>query len=105
LKLTAIKRLYLSNKAIKKSLLPVKYLHLLYTIYLLQPALFFSIQKKLIRCKREIGGSDINNYIKYLVDNGFILRDENNRLYSLTDAGLSLLKDIENRLRKERHDK
>jgi predicted transcriptional regulator len=45
----------------------------------------------------------LTQYLDYLFNNNYITKSS--RKYSLTPAGLSLLKDIENRLRKERHDK
>lgn len=102
--LTAIKHFYLANRAVKKASFPVQYLHLLYTIYILQPASFGSIQKTLIRCKREIGRSNFTPYLQYLLNNNYIRKDESNK-YCITTAGLSALKEIETRLRNERHDK
>jgi hypothetical protein len=104
LKLTALKRSYLFNRVCYKIKLPQKYIFPLFTIYLLQPAGFHIINTTLTKIRRDHSGKQLINALKYLVDNNYINKDVNKK-YSLTDTGLSLLKDIENRLRKERHDK
>jgi len=76
----------------------------MYAIYLIQPCSWFALHKQLKKVNRTWGANYYNDRINYLLDAGYIIRDSN-RLYSLTDSGLSLLKYIENRLRKERHDK
>jgi hypothetical protein len=76
----------------------------MYAIYLIQPCSWFALHKQLKKVDRTWGANYYTDRIEYLVSIGYIKRDSN-RLYSLTDTGLSLLKDIENRLRKERHDK
>ena len=101
--LTSIKRHYLLNKALKKAKLQEKYLHLLYTIYLLQPCGYYTIDITLTKVRRRHNGEMMRDYLKYLVCNNYIVKDQNK--YSLTPAGLSLLKEIENKLRKERYDK
>ena len=102
--LTSIKRHYLLHKVCRKTKLKEKYLHLLYTIHLLQPAGYYIIDKTLIKVSRRHNGEMMRDYLKYLVNADYISKDSKKK-YSLTPAGLSLLKDIESRLRKERHDK
>lgn len=76
----------------------------LYVIFLHEPCTWSTILSQFISVRRFHGKSAITIYLKELVLLNYIIRDAN-KFYSLTDSGLSLLKDIENRLRKERHDK
>jgi predicted transcriptional regulator len=104
LHLTSIHRYYLFNRVLKKQKFEAKYFYLLYTVYLLEPVGMVKIIETLIRVKHEHNGTQLKNYLKFLVNHNYINKDENKK-YSVTDTGLSLLKEIENRLRKERHDK
>lgn len=104
MQLTSIKRAYYFNRVAYKSKLPQKYIFPLFTIFLIQPAGYTAIDLTLSRVKRSHSGAQLLHVIKYLVNSGYIIKDINKK-YSLTTAGLSLLKDIESRLRKERYDK
>lgn len=103
MKLSYLSRCFLYNKAIKKASIEPEYIYILHAIYLLQPVGWFDVVKIMKKVKRGRERKIITIYLDYLLINGYI--SKSGRKYSLTPVGLSLLKDIENRLRKERHDK
>ena len=102
--LTYLKRNYLFNKAADKVDINRNHIFILYSIYILQPVKWFDVVKKMHQVKRGRDKVLLTQHIRAMVAKGLIARDPN-RLYSLTNTGLSTLKDIENKLRKERHDK
>ena len=104
MKLTSIKRIFLFEKAVRKAKVNGHYLFLLYTIFLIEPCTWAAIAKQLKKADRVWGSNVLQARIEYLLSANLITKDAN-KLYSLTPSGLSLLKEIETRLRKERHDK
>ena len=104
MKLQYINRITLFNKVVRKSKVKANHVYFLFIIYKFQPINWHQAFLKLRNIKRVYNEQYYNDKIKELINLNLIARDSN-RLYSLTDAGLSTLKDIENRLRKERHDK
>lgn len=88
----------------RKSKVKVNHVYFLYIIYRFQPINWHQAFIKLKNINRVYNEQYHSNKMKELVSLNLITRDENKQ-FSLTDSGLSLLKDIENRLRKERHDK
>jgi hypothetical protein len=103
LKLSYLSRCFLYNKAIKKVPVKPEYIFILHAVYLLQPCGWFAILNVMDKVRRGRQRKLITIYLDYLLINGYI--SKSGRKYSLTPLGLSLLKDIENKLRKERHDK
>ena len=103
LKLSYLSRCFLYNKAIKKAAIEQEYIFILHAIHLLQPAGWLAILNVMNNVKRGREKAVLTKYLAYLLNNNYISKHD--RKYSLTPAGLSLLKDIENKLRKERHDK
>jgi hypothetical protein len=94
----------LYNKAIKKASIKPEYIFILHAIYLLEPCGWLAILNVLTKVKRGRDRGLLTEYLDFLLINNYIIRSSN-RKYSLSPSGLSILKDIENRLRKERHDK
>lgn len=104
MKLTCIKRLFLFEKAVRKAKIKGHYIFLLYTIFLIEPCSGSAILMQLKKVRRVWGANILQVRINYLLSANLIQRDSIKR-FSLTPSGLSLLKEIETRLRKERHDK
>lgn len=104
MKLTAIKRIFLFEKAVRKGKVKGHYIILLYTIFLIEPCTWSAIIRQLKKVRRSWASNVMQVRIKYLLSANLIQRDATKK-YSLTPSGLSLLKEIETRLRKERHDK
>lgn len=104
MKLTSIKRIFLSEKALRKQKVKGHYLFLLYTVFVTEPCTWAAIMRKLRQVDRKWAPNVTQKRIEYLLSVSLIQRDSNKN-YSITPAGLGLLKDIEMRLRKERHDK
>lgn len=103
MKLTSIKRIFLFDKVVRKSKVKAHYVFLLYTIFLLEPCTRAAIMKQLRKVDRIWAENVLQLRIKYLLSVNLV--EKVNKLYSLTPAGLSLLKEVETRLRKERRDK
>lgn len=104
MKITSIKRIFLFEKAVIKSKTKGHYIILLYTIFLIEPCTWSAIIKQLKKVRRIWAPNIIQSRINYLLSLNLIQRDSTKK-YSLTPSGLSLLKEIETRLRKERYDK
>jgi hypothetical protein len=104
LKLSYLSRCFLYNKAIAKATIKPEYIFILHAISLLQPVGWLAILNVLTKVKRGRDRGVLTQYLDYLTANGYIIRNTA-RKYSLTPYGLSILKDIETRLRNERHDK
>ena len=104
MKLTYIKRFFLFEKAVRKRKIKGHYIILLYTIFLIEPCTWSAIMRQLRKVDRKWAANVSQKRIEYLLSVNLIQRDSNKK-HSLTSSGLVLLKDIETRLRKERHDK
>ena len=102
--LTGIKRHYYINKVCRKIKFKEKYLLMLYTIHLMQPCGYYVIDTTLKNVNRRHNGNMMKDYLKFLVNHNYVNKDHNKK-YTLTPAGIALLKDIETKLIKERHDK
>lgn len=103
MKLTSIKRIFIFEKAVRKSKIKAHYIILLYTVFLIEPCTLTAITRQLQKVDRKWGSNIIQTRIEYLLSVNLIKKI--NKQYSLTPAGLLLLKGMEGRLRKERHDK
>jgi len=104
MKLIYIKRVFLFEKAVRKRKIKGHYVLLLYTIFLTEPCTWAAIMRKLRKVDRKWAANVCQKRIEYLLSVSLIQRDSNKN-YSTTPSGLGLLKEIEARLRKERHDK
>ena len=104
LNLTYINRITLFNKVAKKCKVKTNHIYLLFIIYKFQPVSWNQAFIKLRNIKRIYNEQYFNHRLKELVALNYITRDEN-RLFSLTPTGLSLLNSIEKKIRNERHDK
>jgi len=104
MKLVYLKRTFLLNKVIKKIPLTRELVNMLYCIYIMQPARYTHVFDKLYFVGRMMKGTQFKKGIDYLTAEGLIARDQANK-YSLTASGLDALKDVERRLRIERHDR
>ena len=101
--LTSIKRIFLFEKAVRKSKIKGHYITLLYAVFLIEPCTWAAITRQLQKVDRIWAANVLQVRIEYLLSVNLIERI--NKKYSITPAGLATLKDIESRLRKERHDK
>jgi hypothetical protein len=104
LTLSYLNRVFLFNKAVRKAKIKPHYIFILYSVHLHQPCNWQTIFNQLKSVKRIWGANYYSKRIKDLVNLNYIARDSE-QLFYLTPSGIALLKDIENRLRKERHDK
>jgi hypothetical protein len=103
MKLTSIKRIFLFEKAVRKQKIKGHYTILLYSIFLIEPCTSTTVIRQLKKVDRVWAPNVLQERIKYLLSVNLVQRI--NKRYSLTPSGLGLLKHIETRLRKERHDK
>ena len=94
-------KVYLFKKALGKTLLTKPEFFMLYTVYLNDGRRLTDITKTMVQAKRSTGFSYQTKYLNQLISKGYITKNEFN--YSLTAGGLSILKELERRLRNQRY--